>query len=121
MKRTLTLVLCSALLIASGCVRPVIMAPTNQEKSFTPTNETTITISTVPKTDKPNVELGYVYSQEKSLKDAEQLAREEAAKMGGNAIIGATTRAQVMLTGFILFFPVYETFYIVHGTVVRFE
>ncbi len=121
MKRTLTLVLCCMLLVASGCIRPVIMAPTNQEKAFTPTDEKDITISTVPKMDKPNVELGYVYSQEKSLKDAEKLAREEAAKMGGNAIVGTTTRAQVMLTGFILFFPVYETFYIVHGTVVRYE
>ena len=121
MKRTAAFVLCCLFSIVTGCIRPVIMAPTNQEKSYPATNENSITISTLANPEKPTVEVGYVFSQEKSIKDAEKLAREEAAKMGGNAIIGATVRTQVLLTGFILFFPIYETFYMVYGTVVRYE
>jgi hypothetical protein len=97
------------------------MAPTNQEKAFAATDASKVTISTVRKVEQPNVEVGYVFAQEKSLKEAEKLAREEASKMGGHAIIRSRVHAQVILTGFILFFPIYETFYLVHGTVVRYE
>ena len=121
MKRVIAFVLCGAFFAASGCIRPVIMAPTNQEKAYTATDEKDVTITSVSKLERPCTEVGYVYSQEKELKQAEKLAREEAAKMGGNAIVGTTVRAQVVLTGFILFFPIYETFYLVHGTVVRYE
>jgi|WetSurMetagenome_2_1015567.scaffolds.fasta_scaffold327820_3 hypothetical protein len=108
-------------LFMAGCIRPVIMAPTNQEKAYAPTEASSVTISTFKKTDRPSIEVGYVFSQEKSVKDAEKLAREEASKMGGHAIVDARIQAQVQLTGFILFFPIYETFYFVHGTVVRYE
>jgi hypothetical protein len=121
MKRIWTVVSCMAAILISGCIRPVIMAPTNQEKSYTATDQSQITISTVRKVDKPFIEVGYVFAQEKSIKDAEKLAREEASKMGGHAVIGARIQTQVLLTGFILFFPIYETFYFVHGTVVRYE
>lgn len=107
-------------LLAVGCVRPVIIAPTNEERSFEPTNPSDIKVSTNETLEKKSIEVGYVFAQEKSLKNATKLAREEAAKMGGNAIIGARASTQVILSGFVLFIPIYETVYHLRGTVVKY-
>jgi hypothetical protein len=121
MFRVCAIVFILVAVFVTGCVRPVIMAPTNEERVYTATDPKNVSISTMRLRDKPSTELGYVFAQGQSIEEAEKLAREEAAKMGGTMIVGARENAQVILSGFILFFPIYETYYFVRGTVVKFE
>jgi hypothetical protein len=115
----------TALLLVSvvlgGCIKPVILAPTNEEKTFSPTNAEQVLITTNSWLAKPNVEVGYVFAQGQSLDDAKKLARQKAAEAGGDAIISSHSDVHVILSGFILFIPIYESVYGVHGMVVKYQ
>ena len=121
MKRIAMVLLWATSIFFYACIRPVIMVPTNEGTGYPATDPEKISISTMTVTDRPFKEVGYVFAQGKSIKEASKLAKEEAAKMGGTAIVDGRVHTQVLLTGFILFFPIYESFYYVRGTVARFE
>ena len=107
--------------VIGGCIKPVILAPTNEEKTFAPTNPDNIVITTNSWLAKPNKEIGYVFAQGESIDDAKKLAKEKAAEAGGDAIISGHSDVHVILSGFILFIPIYESVYSVHGMVVKYQ
>ncbi|MBX2990994.1 MAG: hypothetical protein KF749_07480 [Bacteroidetes bacterium] len=88
---------------------------------FPPTEPAKILITTNESLDKPITEIGYVFARGSSLDEASKFAREKAASAGGNAIINSRSDVHVILSGFILFIPIYESIYGVHGMVVKYQ
>jgi hypothetical protein len=117
----LILSLVAVVLFVSACIKPVILIPTGDDAKYSATKIDTITFSTTAQTEKSFKEVGYVFAQGDSWKNALKLAKEKTAAQGGEAIINGRGSVSVVLAGVILFFPVYETYYFVEGTVIRYD
>jgi hypothetical protein len=122
MNRTLLiLLLVLSIVILPACVKPVILTPTGDETKYPATKPEIITFSTTTPTDRPYKEIGYVFAQGENWKGALKLAKEKTAEQGGEAIVKGRGSTQVVLTGFILFVPMYQAFFFVEGTVIKYE
>jgi hypothetical protein len=108
-------------LFIPACIKPVILSPTGDDAKYAATKPEEVTFSTTVPADRPYKEIGTIFSQGESWKKSLKLAREKASQLGGQAIIQGRGSASVRLTGIILFFPIFQTFYFVEGTVIRYE
>jgi hypothetical protein len=122
MKRVMVfLLLVVIVLFVPACIKPVILSPTGDDAKYTATKPEEVTFSTTVPTGKPYKEVGTIFSQGESWKESLKLAKEKASQQGGQAIIQGRGSASVRLTGMILFIPIFQTFYFVEGTVIRYE
>jgi hypothetical protein len=122
MTRMLYMVLAAALIVLLvGCIKPVVLLPTGGDTKYPPTKLEDVTFTTKATVDKPFNEIGFVYAQGLTWKEALRLAKEKTSSIGGHAIVNGRGSTLIFVSGVIIFVPIYQTMYIVEGTAIRYE
>ena len=113
MKRTYLLCVISLMAVFCGC-QTAFYTLTNTEKMFPATTAENVKVTTNDKIEGEYTEVGYIFAQGTSVEGSINNLKEQAAAMGGTAVIRLQT---TVLRNYVMFIPV-DTYYC-QGIVVK--
>jgi hypothetical protein len=107
------------IIISAGC-QTSIYTLTNQEKVYPSTDVSKITVTTMEKSDKNYIEVGYIFAAGNTIDDGIKNLKSQTSKFGGDAVLRlkiSVIRQFIML----LFIPIPVDTYFCEGIAVKYQ